>query len=233
MGRARRRFAVRVPATRDPLRREPPATARTNGLSREPLDEMAGLVEASGGRTLGLFSSRRAAKEPPKAIRVRRTPLALPMGRLHCPSWSPRLRGRPADVPLRHLTFWQGVDVPGWSCHLVVIDRIPFPRPDDPLASARERRRAGRGQRIPRGVSAAAALLLAQGVGRLIRHHERPRCGRRARLPPGDGAVRGASSGVVPAVLAYGLRRGRPRGARPPPSLKTRGVGGAAGAEVA
>jgi ATP-dependent DNA helicase DinG len=66
--------------------------------------------------------------------------------------------------------FWQGLDVPGRSLSLVVIDRIPFPRPNDPLVAAR-RERAGPGAfaviDLPR-----AATLLAQGAGRLIRSSE-------------------------------------------------------------
>jgi ATP-dependent DNA helicase DinG len=63
--------------------------------------------------------------------------------------------------------FWQGVDVPGRSLSLVVIDRIPFPRPDEPLLQARRERLGADafGQiDLPR-----AATLLAQGAGRLIR----------------------------------------------------------------
>jgi ATP-dependent DNA helicase DinG len=68
------------------------------------------------------------------------------------------------------LSLWQGVDVPGRSLQLVVIDRIPFPRPDDPLASARQRAVAARGGNGFMAVAAAqAALLLAQGAGRLLR----------------------------------------------------------------
>ncbi len=60
------------------------------------------------------------------------------------------------------LSLWQGVDVPGRSLQLVVIDRIPFPRPDDPLASARQRAVAARGGNGFMEVAAAqAALLLA------------------------------------------------------------------------
>ncbi len=65
------------------------------------------------------------------------------------------------------LSLWQGVDVPGEACQLVVIDRIPFPRPDDPLVKARQDAAGAAGFMA---VSAAsAALLLAQGAGRLIR----------------------------------------------------------------
>jgi ATP-dependent DNA helicase DinG len=63
--------------------------------------------------------------------------------------------------------FWQGVDIPGPTLSLVVIDRLPFPRPDDPLMSARRDAAGGQGFRaidLPR-----AATMLAQGVGRLVR----------------------------------------------------------------
>ena len=68
------------------------------------------------------------------------------------------------------MSLWQGVDVPGDSCRLVVIDRIPFPRPDDPLMTARSRAVAQSGGNGFMSVSAThAAIRLAQGAGRLIR----------------------------------------------------------------
>jgi ATP-dependent DNA helicase DinG len=68
------------------------------------------------------------------------------------------------------LSLWQGVDVPGAACQLVVVDRIPFPRPDDPLSTARQEAVARRGGNAFMAVAAThAALLLAQGVGRLVR----------------------------------------------------------------
>ena len=71
------------------------------------------------------------------------------------------------------LSLWQGVDVPGPSLSLVLIDRIPFPRPDDPLLSARQRAVAARGGNGFMAVAAShAALLLAQGAGRLLRRSE-------------------------------------------------------------
>src|SRR5699024_110003 len=66
--------------------------------------------------------------------------------------------------------LWQGIDVPGPACSLVIIDRIPFPRPDDPIMSARAEAADRRGGNGFMSVSAThAALLLAQGAGRLIR----------------------------------------------------------------
>ena len=68
------------------------------------------------------------------------------------------------------LGLWQGLDVPGDTCQLVIIDRIPFPRPDDPLMSARQRAADRAGANGFMAVAAThAALLLAQGSGRLIR----------------------------------------------------------------
>ena len=68
------------------------------------------------------------------------------------------------------LSLWQGVDVPGATCQLVIIDRIPFPRPDEPLTMARQRAVAEAGGNGFMTVAAThAALLLAQGSGRLIR----------------------------------------------------------------
>jgi len=68
------------------------------------------------------------------------------------------------------LSLWQGVDVPGTACRLVVVDRIPFPRPDDPVRSARAEAVAASGGNGFMAVSAThAALLLAQGAGRLLR----------------------------------------------------------------
>ncbi len=73
----------------------------------------------------------------------------------------------PATSLVGTMSLWQGVDVPGETCSLVVIDRIPFPRPDDPIVSARQEALGREGFRevsVPR-----AGLLLAQGAGRLIR----------------------------------------------------------------
>jgi ATP-dependent DNA helicase DinG len=68
------------------------------------------------------------------------------------------------------LSLWQGVDIPGDTCQLVIIDKIPFPRPDEPLMQARQKAVADAGGNGFMAVAAShAALLLAQGAGRLIR----------------------------------------------------------------
>ncbi|HEX5017097.1 MAG TPA: ATP-dependent DNA helicase [Actinomycetes bacterium] len=144
-----------------------------DGPSEEALDELAELVTAAGGRTLGLFSSMRAAERAAEEMRER---LDLPILCQGDDATSELVRQFAADEQtclFGTLSLWQGVDVPGPSLQLVVIDRLPFPRPDDPLASARARYVESHGGNGFMQVSATqAALRLAQGSGRLIRSAE-------------------------------------------------------------
>ncbi|HEY7276908.1 MAG TPA: ATP-dependent DNA helicase [Trebonia sp.] len=146
----------------------PPPTR--DGLPPEYLDELWELIKAAGGRTLGLFSSMRAAKAAAAAMRESVPYPVLCQGD---DSTMQLVKEFAADEPtclFGTLSLWQGVDVPGPSLRLVVIDRIPFPRPDDPLSSARTRAADARGGSGFMEVSANhAALLLAQGAGRLLR----------------------------------------------------------------
>jgi ATP-dependent DNA helicase DinG len=134
------------------------------------LTELEELIDAAGGRTLGLFSSMRAAKEAAGALRER---ISYPLLCQGDDVTAQLIRQFAEDEPtclFGTLSLWQGVDVPGRSLSLVVIDRIPFPRPDDPLASARQRAVAARGGNgFMTGAASQAALLLAQGTGRLLR----------------------------------------------------------------
>ena len=129
------------------------------------LTELEELIDAAGGRTLGLFSSMRAAKQAAGALRERISQPLLCQGD---DLTAQLVRQFAEDEPtclFGTLSLWQGVDVPGNSLQLVVIDRIPFPRPDDPLASARQRAVAARGGNGFMTVAASqAALLLAQGA---------------------------------------------------------------------
>jgi ATP-dependent DNA helicase DinG len=141
-----------------------------DGLPPSYLDELEGLVNAAGGRTLGLFSSMRAAKAAAEALRDR---LEFPVLCQGDDSTGLLVRKFAEDARsclFGTLSLWQGVDVPGPSLQLVVMDRIPFPRPDDPLASARQKAVSARGGNGFLSVAAThAALLLAQGAGRLLR----------------------------------------------------------------
>jgi ATP-dependent DNA helicase DinG len=151
-----------------------PAPGR-DGVAMEALDELAELIEAAGGRTLALFSSWRGVERAAEYLRVRlgdRPDLPLLVQRRGDAVGG--LVERFAEVPtstlLGTVSLWQGVDVPGESCIQVVIDRIPFPRPDDPLLAARQKAVDDAGGSGFRAVSVPrAGLLLAQGAGRLIR----------------------------------------------------------------
>ena len=132
--------------------------------------ELRALIEAAGGRTLALFTSYRAMDAAVEVLRPR----------LDVPILTQRDRPKPAlvaafteDEPtclFATMGFWQGVDVPGRTLSLVTLDRIPFPRPDEPLTQAR--REAARADAFRLVDLDRAATLLAQGAGRLVRGAE-------------------------------------------------------------
>lgn len=131
-------------------------------------DELEALITAAGGRTLALFTSNKALHAATAAMRER----------LDVPILSP------ADYPRQRLiemfladesscifasqSFFQGVDLPGRTLSLVVLDKLPFPRPDDPLLEAR-REAVGRDKAFTEIDLPIAATSLAQAAGRLIR----------------------------------------------------------------
>ncbi len=145
-----------------------------DGPSSEVLTELGELIDAAGGRTLALFSSWRGveaadahlrkvlAELPIKIITQKRGDAVGPL--------VARFAKDETSVLLGTMSLWQGVDVPGNSCILVAIDRIPFPRPDEPVMSARASQAdAAGGSGFMQVSLPRAALLLAQGTGRLIR----------------------------------------------------------------
>ena len=153
--------------------RDLPAPDR-DGVAMEALDRLAELIEAAGGRTLALFSSWRGVERAAEYLRVRldgdRYPLHVQRRGDSVGLLVDRFANEHASTLLGTVSLWQGVDVPGESCIQVVIDRIPFPRPDDPLLSARQRAVDEAGGSGFRAISVPrAGLLLAQGAGRLIR----------------------------------------------------------------
>jgi ATP-dependent DNA helicase DinG len=150
-----------------------PPPGRDGTGSAEQLDEIAALITAAGGRTLGLFSSMRAAKAAAEIMRERLDFPVLCQGDDSTSALVQRFADNAETSLFGTLSLWQGVDVPGPSLSLVLIDRIPFPRPDDPLLTARQRAVAARGGNGFMAVAAShAALLLAQGAGRLLRRVE-------------------------------------------------------------
>ncbi|WP_283132807.1 ATP-dependent DNA helicase [Rhizohabitans arisaemae] len=141
-----------------------------DGLPEAYLTELAELIEAADGRTLGLFSSMRAAKAATEAMRDRLPVPILCQGDDATGLLIKQFAEDEERCLFGTLSLWQGVDVPGPSLRLVVIDRIPFPRPNDPVSSARQRETERHGGNGFMTVAAThAALLLAQGAGRLLR----------------------------------------------------------------
>lgn len=151
----------------------PPPTS--TGVAEEVLDELADLIDAAGGRTLSLFSSWRGVERAAEYLALRfkgreDRPLIVAQKGDSVADLVRKFKAEPHSSLLGTVSLWQGIDVPGDTCTLVTIDRIPFPRPDDPVMSARSARVDARGGSGFASVSVPrAALLLAQGVGRLIR----------------------------------------------------------------
>ncbi|MBU3646277.1 MAG: ATP-dependent DNA helicase [Candidatus Nanopelagicaceae bacterium] len=145
-----------------------------DGPSKEALVELGELIDAAGGRTLALFSSWRGVEMADEHLR--RVLAELPISIItqkrgdSVGALVDRFASDPTSILIGTMSLWQGVDVPGPSCTLVAIDRIPFPRPDDPVMSAlaAEADAAG-GSGFMQVSLPRAALLLAQGTGRLIR----------------------------------------------------------------
>jgi ATP-dependent DNA helicase DinG len=141
-----------------------------SGLPDAAGEELLKLVSALGGATLGLFSSRKAATQAAELVRARTALPVLLQGEESLPILVRKFREDRASCLFGVMSLWQGVDVPGDACQLVVIDRLPFPRPDEPLAAARAAAVDATGGSGFSSVSVPiAAVRLAQGVGRLIR----------------------------------------------------------------
>jgi ATP-dependent DNA helicase DinG len=141
---------------------------RAAGYREAVHDELAALITAAGGRTLALFTSWKAMDLAAAAVRERVDVPILTQRDLPKPALVAKFARDEATSVFATAGFFQGVDVPGRTLSLVVIDRLPFPRPDDPLLSAR-RELLGPAAfsqiDLPR-----AAMLLAQASGRLIRN---------------------------------------------------------------
>ncbi len=158
-----RGHALLYVATALPDRRRPEAEPAIH-------DELETLIRAAGGRTLALFTSWRAMTAAVEALRPRLDLPVLAQPDLPKAALVERFRADEAASLFATLGFWQGVDVPGRTLSLVTIDRIPFPRPDEPVLEARRERAGSRAFAevdLPR-----AGTLLAQGAGRLVRTAE-------------------------------------------------------------
>jgi ATP-dependent DNA helicase DinG len=147
--------AMHLPAPRSPRFRDAVA------------DELVALIEAAGGRTLALFTSWAAMDHAVEAVRGRVDVPILTQRDLPKPALVQAFAASEETCLFATTGMFQGVDVPGRTLSLVVIDKLPFPRPDDPLLSARREQLGGSAFSeidVPR-----AATMLAQACGRLIR----------------------------------------------------------------
>ena len=141
---------------------------RAAGAEEALHEELAQLLEAAGGRTLALFTSKRATEAAAEALAPELPYTLLLQGDLPKSRLLELFASDETSCLFATMGFWQGVDIPGRALSLVTIDKLPFPRPDDPLLQARRDRAGGRAFSLvdlPR-----AATLLAQGSGRLIRN---------------------------------------------------------------
>lgn len=160
---ARLYVAAHLPAPNDPA------------FGDAAAEEVTALVHAAGGRALVLTTSHRMVERFSEALASDGTHRLLVQGELPKRALVGEFVDDETSVLVATMGFWEGIDVPGRSLELVILDRLPFPRPDDPLWQARRERAQARGQNpfmsvdLPR-----AAMLAAQGAGRLIRSvHDR------------------------------------------------------------
>ena len=145
---------------------------RTPAFAAAVHDELVALITAAGGRTLALFTSWKAIDAAAEAVRARVAVPILTQRDLPKTALVKAFSDDEHACLFATAGFFQGVDIPGRTLSLVVIDRIPFPRPDDPLLSARREQLGAEAFKqidLPR-----ATMLLAQATGRLIRNaHDR------------------------------------------------------------
>jgi len=140
---------------------------RSSDSRQAKINEIEMLMSAAGGRTLALFTSWAAMRDAADYLQPRMPWDIIVQGQGSKAQLLERFIDEPETSLFATVSFWQGVDAPGSTCTLVVIDRLPFPRPDDPVLQARRERAGGAAFRVidlPK-----AATMLAQGAGRLIR----------------------------------------------------------------
>ena len=138
------------------------------GAEEAIIDELVELIDAAGGRTLALFTNRAVMNRVADAVAPRLETEVLVQGTRSRQRIIEEFRDSAEASLFAVASFWQGIDVPGHSLSLVTIDRLPFSVPNDPLAEAR---RANSERPFYEVDLPRATMLLAQGVGRLIRNN--------------------------------------------------------------
>ncbi|MDO5746337.1 MAG: ATP-dependent DNA helicase [Actinomycetaceae bacterium] len=150
-----------------------PAPAQS-GISSEALDECERLIQASDGGALCLFSSYQACEQAAEMLREshpERKFFVQRQDQLH--TLIERFHSDPNSCLMGTMSLWQGIDIPGLGCRLVIIDRLPFPHLHDPLIKALSNNaHVSGGNGFMDVMLPHAALKLAQGAGRLIRRKD-------------------------------------------------------------
>jgi len=143
---------------------------RDAGFSSKAADEIVELLERSQGRAFCLFTSYSQMNDLFERVRSRIDFPVLLQGTAPRPVLLERFKNTPNAVLFATSSFWQGVDVPGDQLSCVIVDRLPFAVPSDPIVAARVRALQEEGRnpfsefQVPQAV-----LSLKQGFGRLIR----------------------------------------------------------------
>jgi ATP-dependent DNA helicase DinG len=143
---------------------------RDAGFASRAADEILRLLELSEGRAFCLFTSYAQMKDLYERVSVRSPYPLMLQGTAPRSALLERFKTTPNAVLFATASFWQGVDVPGEQLSCVIVDRLPFAVPSDPIVAARvsalneEGRNAFAEYQVPQAV-----LALKQGFGRLIR----------------------------------------------------------------
>jgi ATP-dependent DNA helicase DinG len=140
---------------------------RSEDFPARMLEELGRLIRLAGGRTLALFTSHRMLQRAADEVGKELPYQVLVQGQRPKNQLVEAFATDETSCLFATMGYWQGIDVPGPALSLVTLDRIPFPRPDEPLSQAR---RDAAGPRAFQAIDVPrAATLLAQGAGRLIR----------------------------------------------------------------